>query len=692
MRWLDRLRFRIRSLLWRHRVERELEQELQFHLDQQTDENRRAGMGAEAARASALRTTGSTLQIKEQCRDSFGLRTLDELRQDVRYTCRSLIGTPGFALVAIATLALGIGATTTIVSLVNAVLLRPLPFPEPDRLVALVNTQHGRTTAFPFTSATRLQAWREHAVSVHDLSAYMIGPAVNLTAVGPPQQVVSGRVTADFFRLFGAHFVKGRAFTADEDRPGGPRVAIVSHGLWQRQWGGDAAIIGRTLSINGETFTVVGVLDGTLDARSLQPDLARSPDLWLPLQLDPHTRDDANILLAVGRLESGVDITVADQQAQRAAETFRQTFPKELLPSARFGVVRLKTLIVGEVRPSLLLLLGAVGLVTLIVCVNTANLMLGRATARRREFALRTALGASGGRLIRQLLTESVVLAAAGGLVGCLIGSLGIPVVLGLQGVLVPRIGVVDPYQLLDVHVLLFTVMTSTACGVLCGLVPALRAASTDVESDLRGGRGLTSGSRARHLRTVLLVAEMSIACVLVIGSVLLLRSLTQLLAVNPGFNTRHVLTMRTALADRRFATTAGAARVADNGLARLTALPGVASAAISLAGVPLALGGGAFAVSVVGRQMDRQYVERWDAISPQYFDVFQIRLVRGRLFTDRDTRAGRSVAMINEAMARQLWPGGDPLRDQILIGQGAGPSFEEPVPRAIVGIVASVR
>jgi hypothetical protein len=184
----------------------------------------------------------------------------------------------------------------------------------------------------------------------------------------------------------------------------------------------------------------------------------------------------------------------------------------------------------------------------------------------------------------------------------------------------------------------------------------------------------------------------MSIACVLVIGSVLLLRSLTQLLAVNPGFNTRHVLTMRTALADRRFATTAGAARVADNGLARLTALPGVASAAISLAGVPLALGGGAFAVSVVGRQMDRQYVERWDAISPQYFDVFQIRLVRGRLFTDRDTRAGRSVAMINEAMARQLWPGGDPLRDQILIGQGAGPSFEEPVPRAIVGIVASVR
>ncbi len=300
-------------------------------------------------------------------------------------------------------------------------------------------------------------------------AAYFIGGAVNLTGVSHPQQVVAGGVTASFFRLFGAGVADGRTFTADEDRPGGPHVIVLSYGFWQRQWGGDRAIVGQTVSVNGDPFTIVGILDRRFDSSSLSPDLVALPDIWMPLRLDPETRDDANNLLVVARLEPGVSIQIAEQQAERGAQAFRDKFPGELPPGASFGVVPFKTMVVGDVRPSLLLLFGAVGLVTLIVCANTANLLLGRASARRREFAIRTAVGASRGRLVRQLLTESVLLSLAGGVAGCIVGVAGLPLVLHLQAVRIPRVGLMGAERLLDVRVLLFTLAMSIASGIAFG-------------------------------------------------------------------------------------------------------------------------------------------------------------------------------------------------------------------------------
>ena len=596
-------------------------------------------------------------------------------------------------VVVLITMACGIGATTAIFSLVNAVLVEPLPYPDADRLVLLVNTRRGQVGSSPFVSAPRISAWREYSPGIRDVTAYLIGPPINLTGVTQPQQVVGGRVTTGFFRLFGASFAHGRPFTLAEDRPNGPQVAILSYGLWQRQWGGDPRIVGQQISINAEPVTVVGILDARFDARSLSPVVVASPDIWLPLRLNPHTRDDANILLAAARLVPGVSIDIAQQQAERAASVFRDAFPAELPPDASFGVAPLKTIVVGDVRSSLWLLFGTVGLVTLIVCANTANLLLGRAAARERELAIRTAVGASLRRLVRQLVTESVVLCGIGGAVGCAVGSLGISVLLPV--LVIPRIGQSGSsvMELLDARVLWFALATSLTSGVACGVAPAMKVFrdQTTVEATLTGSMHPGAGRHHIRARTFLVVAEVSIACVLVIASVLLIRSFANLQRVDPGFDRQNIVTMRTTFADGRFATTSGTLRVVRAGLQRVADLPGVESAAISLAGIPLEQGG-ALSVTVVGRQLDRPFVPYWSAISPQYFDVFKIRLIRGRSFTDRDARDTPPVAIITEALARHLWPHGDPFRDRILIGQGAGPAFEEDVARQIVGIVTDVR
>jgi predicted permease len=620
---------------------------------------------------------------------------MDAFWADLRYAIRTFLRTPTVTVVILITMACGIGVTTAIFSLVNAVLVEPLPYPDPDRLILLVNTRRGQVGSSPFVSAPRMNAWREHSPGIREVTAYLVGPPLNLTGVTQPQQVVGGRVSAGLFRLFGARFAHGRPFTVAEDQPNGPQVAVLSYGLWQRQWGGDRRIVGQQISINEDPVIVVGVLDARFDARSLSPLVVAPPDIWLPLRLNPYTRDDANILLAAARLAPGVSIDIARQQAERAASVFRDAFPGELPPDASFGVAPLEAIVVGDVRSSLWLLFGTVGLVTLIVCANTANLLLGRAAARERELAIRTAVGASRRRLVRQLVTESVVLCGIGGAVGCALGGLGLSVLLHLQVLVIPRIGQLgsSAMEMLDARVLWFALATSVTSGVACGVVPAMKVCrdQTTVEATLTGRMHPGAGRHSSRARTVLVVAEMSIACVLVIASVLLIRSFANLQSVDLGFDRRNILTMRTTFADRRFATTSGTLRVVRAGLQRMADLPGVESAAISLAGVPLEQGG-ALSVTVVGRPLDRPFVPYWSAISPQYFDVFKIRLIRGRLFTDRDAQDSLPIAIITEALARQLWPNGDPFRDRILIGQGAGPAFEEDVARHIVGIVTDVR
>jgi predicted permease len=595
---------------------------------------------------------------------------------------------PAFAVLAIATLAAGIGATTTVFSLVDAVLLEPLPYPDADRIVAFVNSRFGAVNAASeYVSPPRIRVWTERAAAVTDVAAYVLGNSVNVNGADRPQQVVAGRVTAGFFHVFGAHFSLGRGFLPGEDRPGAPDVVVVSHSFWRDRWAADPGVVGRTLTIGGAPSVVVGVLDSQFDARSLAPGVHTVPDVWLPLRLEPQTRDDANNLMAVARLKPGATLPDARQEAERAADAFRDEFPGELPPDAGFGVVPLVEIVVGDTRALLLLLLAAVGLVLLIVCANTANLVLSHASGRRREFAVRAALGASRGRVLQQVLTESLVLSGVGGLAGFAIARMAVPLIAGAPAVHLPRLGPGAPTA--DMRLFLFTLVISAATAVLFGAAPAIAASSGDIERDLRAGARASHGPRQGRTRSTLLVVETAIATVLVIASVLLARSLAALYAVDPGFDGRGVLTMTTTFGDPRFATTAGSERVIRDGLEAIRALPRIASAAVSLTGVPVAQGG-ALRVDVMGREMDRQYVESWDAVSPEYFNVFRIPVLRGRAFTDHDAD-GPAVAIINEAMARQLWPTGDPFRDRIIVGRGGGPAFEERRPRQIVGIVGNV-
>ena len=396
--------------------------------------------------------------------------------------------------------------------------------------------------------------------------------------------------------------------------------------------------------------------------------------------------------MAVARLEPGVSIEAARQHARAAAERFRAEFPNELQSDATFDVVPLASLVVGDMRSSLLMLFAAAALMTMLVAGNAANLLLARASARGRELAVRIALGASRWRVARQMLTEGVLLSAVGGVLGAAAGIAGIRVLLVRGLVHVPR---VDPWAVnagFDWRLLLFVGATAAAMGVAIGLAPAVASRSfDDIDRRLRTGPRGGVGDPHRVAHAVLLGAEVAIASVVLIASVLLMRSLDQLQQVDPGFDRTGVWTLQTSSGDRRMASAAAAVNVFRGGLERLADLPGVQAAAVSLTGVPLAQSG-ALRVDVVGREREDLYIPNWDLISPGYFDVFGIRLIRGRLISDRDRRGTVPVTVINETMARQLWPGADPLGQQVLVGQGAGPAFEEPVPRQIVGIVSDVR
>ncbi len=611
---------------------------------------------------------------------------------DLRYAARTWTRAPAFVLLAIATITCGTGALTVVFSLISAVLLAPLPYPDGERLVVLVNSLRGNTVQLPYVSPTRVRAWREQGTGIQELAVYSPNQNVNLSVAGRPRQAAASHVTASFFPLFGARPARGRFFTDDEDRPGAAPVAVLSRGMWLGQLGADPDVVGRTIPVNGELATVVGVLEEPFDARSLGPGTITPPEIWLPLRLDPETTDDANNLMAVARLAPGLSTEAARQQAQAAAERFRAEFPTELQADASFDVTPLASLVVGDVRPSLLLLFAAAALITVLVAGNTANLLLARVAARRRELAIRCAVGASRWRVARQLLTESILLAAVGGLAGVAIGIAVLRTL--IQGGLVrlPRIDPLAMNPMSDWRLLLFMSATAVAMGVAIGLAPAVASRSfTDVERDLRTGArsGIGPGHRMAH--AVLLGAEVAIACVVLIGAALLMRSLASLQRVDPGFERAGVWTLQTSTGDRRLASATAAVTALGGGIQRLAELPGVRAAAVSLTGVPLAQGG-ALRVDVVGRPKEDLYIPNWDLVSPGYFEVFGIRLIRGRLFSDRDRRGAIPVTVINETMARQLWPDANPLGQRVLVGQGAGPAFEEPGPREVVGIVSDVR
>jgi putative ABC transport system permease protein len=611
---------------------------------------------------------------------------VDTLLQDLRYSLRTAWQSPAFTIAAVAALALAIGANTAIFSVVNTVLLRPLPYADPNRLVLFLNTSPQGSG--PGASPTKFNNWRRQTEVFQDVSAYRFSVA-NLTE-GDPEQVATAHVSADFFRLFGAPVFKGRTFAPAEDLPNGGHVVILSEGFWKRRFGGDAAVVGRKLSLNGEPHEVIGVL-GPFDTEAVQSQTG-PPDLWLPFQIDPNSVMQGHFFLAAGRLKPGVTFAAADAQLQQAAREFRETFPNALSRQGGFGVAPMQEIIVRNVRSSLWVLLGAVTFVLLIACANVANLQLVRANVRKREIAIRAAMGAGTGRIMRQLLTESVVLSSLGGLLGLVIGLAGIRALLAVNPGNIPRIGVDGSGVGVDWRVLAFTAVVSLVTGLVFGLVPAIQSARVDLNTTIKESAGRSgSGFRQNKARALLVVTEMGLALVLLVGAALFIRTFLALRAVDPGFDAHHVLTMNMSLRGERFAKTADVAQLMRDATDRLSALPGVEVAGAACC-VPLQ-GGFGLPIIVEGRPLDgpSHGGGGFAPISPTYFSAFKIPILRGRAFTDRDTGGAPGVAIINQAMAKRFWPNGDPLADRITIGKGLGPRMEL-VGRQIVGIAGDVR
>lgn len=606
------------------------------------------------------------------------------LWQDVKQSVRMFLQAPGFTITAVLALALGVGANTAIFSVINRVLLKPMPYPDPDRFVFFMNiSPQGSGTG---ASPAKFNFWRAQSQSVEYAAAWRFG-VVNYNSGGAPEQIQQTQASVDFFRLCGASVLYGRTFSQEEDLPGGPNVAVLAYGFWRRRFGSDPNVIGKTIVLSGVLHEIIGVTGPTFKIEIDEP-----PDVYVPFQLDPNSTDQGHYFTSGGRLKTGVTLGAANAQFKVAAEEFRRKYPNTLGPNQSFGVEPLREVLVRGVRTLLWVLLGAVSFVLLIACANVANLLLARATVRKREIAIRAAVGAGRGRIVRQLLTESVVLSTTGGLLGLVIGFVGIRAILRINPGNIPRVGLQGGEVSLDLYVVLFTLAVSFITGLLFGLIPALQATRTDLSGTIKEstGRGGTS-FRHNKARSMLVIVETALALILLVGAALLVRTFAALRAVNPGFDSHNVLTLRMSLTGPRFVKTAGVDLLVRQGTERLKALPGVINAGATCC-VPLE-GGFGLPFIIVGRPLEGPATGggRYMINSPAYFDVFKIPVLRGRGFTDQDTAGAPPVAIINQAMAKQFWTNGDPLADRIIIGQGVGPEFTD-LPRQIVGVVGDIR
>ena len=604
---------------------------------------------------------------------------MGSLWNDIKHSVHMFIKNPGFAIAAVAALALGIGANTAIFTVVNAVLLKPLSYPNADRIVAFLLTSPDGSN--PIGSIPKFHIWQQQTSVFKEVAAFdFAGPGFNLTG-DRPEQIHGIHVTEGYFRLFGAPVMLGRTFTPQEDSPNGGKVVVLSYGLWQRKFGGDPHIIGSVLSLGNEPFTIIGILG---------QDFLSDPeaDIWLPFQFEPNSTNQGHYFQAAGLLRPGVTLAQANAQMKLAARQYLRAYPSAD-PQQSFAVEPLRDTIVGDVRKSLLILLGAVGLVLLIACANVANLLLVRATGRKREFAIRSALGASRARIIHQLLTESVLLSFTGGILGLVLGFIGVRALLAISPAGLPRIGEDGSAIGVDWRVLAFTLAISLFTGILFGLFPAFSASRSDLNSSLKESSNRSAtGFRQSKARSLLVISEVSLAIVLLIGSALLIRTFAALRGVSPGFDSHHVLTMEMSLTGDRYQKTAGVAQLSRDGRDRLNAVPGVEESA-STCCLPIQ---GQFGLPFL--IMGRPPVEEkdtpgagWMSASPGYYGVFKIPILHGRDFAESDTAAAPGVVLINQTLAKKYWPKENPVGQQIIIGKDVGPEFEEPA-RQIIGVV----
>lgn len=611
---------------------------------------------------------------------------METLLQDLRTGLRMLVKNPGFTAVAVITLALGIGANSAIFSVVNAVLLRPYTYKDPERLV-LINHNYPKINLKASVSVYGYSHYRDNAQSFEDIAA-VTGWPVNLTGEGEPERLNGMMVTASLFSTLGADAARGRVVMPGEDRPDGNRVVVLSHAFWQRRFGGDPNILDRTITLSGQSYSVVGVMPPEFQ---FGREVGQIIDLWGPIGFTPEqltpTRLTNEFLSVVARLKPNVAV----QQAQAEMDTIAASLREQYMPgmdNSGWGLLiqPFHELVVGEIRPALMVLMGVVGLVLLIACVNVANLLLARAAVRRKEIAIRSALGAGRARIVRQLLTESALLALLGGAVGLLVGYWGVKALVAINESRIPRSHEIT----LDYRVVGFSLLISLVTGVLFGLLPAFHAARTDLNQTLKeGGRSGTGGVRY-GIRGVLVVLEVAIALVVLANAGLFLKSFARLQQVDPGFQPQNVISMQVSLPDFKYREPTQRDAFFRQALEQIRALPGVESAgAVSI--LPMSGSNTSGSFRIEGREVAQGEVlphgDRWFATS-DYFKAMQVPLIRGRYFDDRDTVDAPGVAILDETMARKYWPDEDPIGRRI--------SFEGTPDnrrwREIVGIVGHVK
>ncbi len=645
-----------RNLFRKRAVEEALDDELRSSVEVLTQEKMKRGLSPSEARREALIELGGIEQVKEEVRAVRTGRFLEDFARDLRFAYRTLAKSPGFTAVTVLTLALGIGTNTAIFSVVNGVLLRPLPYPDPGRLVTVYET--GRDLTRGSVSYPNFLDWRREGRSFTDMAAYRSNDVI-LTGSGEPEHLLGEHVSAGFFSALGTSPYLGRTFSPQEDQKGAEEVVILTYGLWKRSFGADPHILGKTLTLSGKGSTVVGVLRA--DFRFRDP-----AELYIPLgqwnEPGLYDREVHPGLHGIARLGPGVTLAEGQAEMSAIARHLSEQYPKS---NAGRGValVPMKDDIVGNIRPTLLILLGAVAFVLIIACANVANLLLARSTARAREFAVRAALGAGRRRVVQQLITESLLLALGGGGMGVLLAFWGTRLALAAAPNTLPHSDSIG----LDPYVLLFTIAISTLAGILFGLTPAFRSSNVNLQEALKEGTRGSGGSRHRAER-VFVIVEVSLAVVLLAGAGLMIQSIWRLWRVDTGFNTHNLLTAQVALSPGVRGDPSATRVASQQMLARVATVPGVRSLALTNLipltddwnEIPFWIG------TAAQPPADQMRSALFYIASPDYLRVMGIPLITGRFFTERDTTTTPTVVVIDDVMAKHIFSGEDPIGKQI--------------------------
>ena len=684
MKRLRSMIVRLAGVFSNRRREREIGDEIESHLQMHIDDRLRAGMTPEEARRDAILQLGGVEQTKQIYRERGTIPWFEALKHDVRFAVRQLRKRPGFAFTAVIVLSLGIGASTAIFSAVNPILFRPLPYPDPGRVMMLSEARADGSPEFvcfgTFQGLNQRNRSFERLAVMKPWQPTMIGR-------GEPERFEGQRVSADFFRVLGVQPVLGRGFDLADDQHNGPNVVILSDALWRRRFAADPAIVGRQVTLDDNLYTVIGVMP-----RSFENVLAPAAQLWAPLQYDASLpfdgREWGHHLQMIGRLAPGISRSEARNETGVTLQTWGRIYARGFDSSGGVPkgilVVPLQADLTRDVRPALLAILGAVVLVLLIACVNVTNLMLARGAQRRAEFAMRSALGASRTRLLQQLLTESLLLAMIGGLAGIMLANGGVRLLVALSPADLPRVNAIH----VDQAVLLFALGITTVAGLLVGLIPALHASRSDPHSSLQQNSRTTAGGHQMTRRT-LVVAEVAIALVLLVSAGLLLRSVQRIFSIPPGFDPSHLLTMQVQEYGHRFDKDADRARFYEQALQAVRQVPGVEGATFT-SQLPLSGDSDAYGVEFESRPDDLSVAGYRYSVDPHYFDVMKLPLLRGRFLSDRD-RAGAPVAvLLSESYARRMFKDQDPIGRRVRMGPDFGHS-DKPW-ATVVGVVGNVK